>query len=129
GIQNEAAKIGDRSIDLIDFRFPPCIDGGIERIKSVESAERLRASEVHGDSYFHTPRPKHVGNADDLRQHIGTEDARIRIDIVDRTTVDPNRGQHPAVVSNAAQVFSNMSVLPEDGGAAVSTLNRSVQLV
>ena len=57
GFQYEAAKIRDGRIHFIHFLFPPYDDFRVKRIEGVQSADLLRAAEIHRDGHANAPGP------------------------------------------------------------------------
>ena len=88
GFDDEAAEVGDFCVDLVEAFAPPFRDSGIERIEGVEAADAHRAADIDGDRELYSPGAENVGDADELRQKFGREDARIGVDVVDRAAVD-----------------------------------------
>ena len=56
----------------------------------------LRAAEVDGDGDADAPGTERVGDARDLREELGSEDARVGVDVVDSAAVDADGGEQAA---------------------------------
>src|SRR5438067_394696 len=76
-----------------------------------------------------SPRPEGGGNARDLRDELGREQARIRVNVVDRASVDAERRQQSAVVVHAAEIGAHLPVVPKDRASAVPALDRTFEVV
>src|SRR5262249_35063536 len=57
------------------------------------------------------------------------EDARIRVDVVDGTAVDAERGEDAGVVVDAGEVGANVVGVEEDGAATVAAFDGAVEIV
>ena len=68
-------------------------------------------------------------DADDLRNEIGGEHARVGIDVVDGARVDAERCEEPAILADTSQIRASLQVVPEDGAPAVPALDGSIEIV
>src|SRR5262249_45331839 len=115
GLDDQASQVWYCSIDFVYFGFPPCDHCGIERIERFQSAHRLRTSEIDREGDAHAPGTKLGGDARDLGQKIGSDHARISVDIVDGASVDAQGSEHSGVVADAGQVGAGVLVVPKYG--------------
>ncbi len=68
GLDNEAAEIGDRAVDLSRFGTPPCLDRRVERIRRIEFADLHRGTEAGGQIGGDAVGPQDPGQGGHLRQ-------------------------------------------------------------
>ena len=102
GLEDEAAKVGDRAIQGVHAILPERRHAGVQRIERVQPADAPGAAEVDRHRERDAPRPKRVGDARELRDEPVGDDERIGVDVVDRRAVDPHRREQAAVVADAA---------------------------
>ena len=129
GLHGEAAKVRDDGVDLVDFLLPPGDDNGIERVESVEAADRLWTGEIDGEREFDAPWPKSVGDAGKLAEMFGGQEVEVRINIVDVATVDADGGEQACVVARAGEVGADVALVEEDGSAGIATLDGAIEVV
>ncbi len=60
----------------------------VERVEGIETANGLRASEVHRDDDSNSPGPHGGGDARDFGYEVRCENVRVGVDIVDGARVD-----------------------------------------
>ena len=129
GLEHDAAEIGHGAVEFVRFGRPPGGDFGVEWIEGVEAADALGAAEIDRNRDLHAPRAERIGDARDLRNEIGRENLRVGVNVVDGASIDAERGQHAAVVIDAAQIFAGVHILPKDRGAAVAALDNASEVV
>ena len=129
GLEDEAAKVGDRAVERVHAILPERRDAGVERIERVESADAARAAEV--DRYRHrdAPRPQRIRDPRELGNETVGDGQCVGVDVVDRRAVDAHRREQPSVVAHACEVVQDAAVLEEDRTPGVAALDRAVQVV
>ena len=88
GLQDQTAQIGNGAVELLSLGLPPRGYARIERIESIETANRLGAAEIHRQRDANAPGAKRRGNARHLRDEIGGENARVGVHVGDGAAVD-----------------------------------------
>jgi hypothetical protein len=73
-LNNEAAKVGDKLIDLIRLFLPPCRDVTVEWVSGLQAPQINRRRKASREVNVHTVRAKHVGNSRYLMEIICAED-------------------------------------------------------
>ena len=129
GLHDEAAEIRDVPVNLVHLLAPPLGDPRIQRIKRVEPADDFGAAEIDGQRKLHAPGTEHIGDAADLRDETVFENAGGGVHVIDRASVDADRGQQASVLAGAGQIAADVSIGEEDGRAAVSALDAAVEIV
>ena len=129
GFDDYAAEVGDFCVDLVEAIAPPFRDGGIERIECVEAADAHRAADIDGDRELYAPGAENVGDAHELRQKFGSENARVCVDIVDGAAVDADGGEQAGVVVDAREIGAHVVGVEENRAAAVAAFDGAVEIV
>ena len=129
GFDDEAAEVGDFCVDFVEAIAPPIRHGGIERVECVEAADALRAADIDGDGEMHSPGAEDVGDADELREKFGRENAGVRVDVVDGAAVDADGGEQAGVVVDAREIGADVVGVEEDRAAAVAAFDGAVEVV
>ncbi len=129
GLEHEAGKIGDGAVDFIGAGAPPGGDGGIERIEGVETAGGFGASEIDRKDDGDAPGTKRGGDAGDLGNECGGEEAGVGVDVADGAGVDAEGGEQAAVFGDTREVRARVAGFPEDGASAIAALDGAVEIV
>ncbi len=128
GLDEEAAEVGDRRVDLVRLVLPPLLDARVERVGGGESAEEDRAGEVHRHVHRDAPLAQDAGEGCELGQHLGGDELRVGVDVVDHGAVDADRGERAGVRLVAGPELGEL-VPEEDGVAGVPALDAAVEVV
>lgn len=64
-----------------------------------------------------------------MRQIGRSDDPHVRVDVVDRATIDADRGHQPRIVAHAVQVVHDAVMVPKDGFSGVAAFDAAVKVV
>ncbi len=129
GLEHDASEIRDRGVNFVGFGGPPGGDFGVDGVERIESADGLRAAEIDADGDADAPGTEGGGDARDLRNEIRREHARVGVDVVDGASIDTQRGEHPPVAADSAEIFARVQPIPEEGAAAITALDGAIEVV
>ena len=128
-LDDNAGKIRNQPVNLVDLFAPPFGDASIRGIESVEASDHFRTADVNGDCELDTPGTKHIGNASELREKIVLNNLRIGVNAVDRAPVDSDGSEQARVLAGARQVRADAAVLKKYGRPRVAALDTAVEVV
>ena len=105
GLDREAAEVRNQRVNLLRLGRPPGAHRRIQRVEARQSADLLRAGNVHAHRQPHAPRPQHISHPRQLLQLVGIQQMRVGIDIIDVDAVDTNRGQQTGILAHRRKIL------------------------
>ncbi len=123
------AKSGMSVVDFVDLGGPPGFHRRVERIVGGETADFLRAGDVHAHGETHAPWAHRVGDSGDALEVVGIEKRRGSVHVVDVAAVDADRGQQARVFGDGREVVADVAALEEDAAACIAALDGAVGVV
>jgi len=129
GLHQEAAKIRNERVDLLDFGAPPALHGRIERVRALQPTDLDRSAEARGQVDTQAIGPQHSGQCRELLQvGVGQADSAC-IDVVRHHAVDAHRSAGARVVGITGIEIVGQFVPVPDGFARIAALDCPVQVV
>src|SRR6267142_2586548 len=128
-LDNKSAEVWNPPVDRVHFLAPPLDETRVQRIECIQPSNDLGTAQINCYGDPDTPFTEGVSDASELRQKIIFKKARIRIDIIDGATVDPNGSEQASVLADARQVGADLAILEKDGTPTVSTFDSTIEVV
>src|SRR5574344_242501 len=126
GFHEESPEVGDKSVYLLRFLFPPVYYPFVLRVGRFGIAERHRCCEVDRQVYAYAVRPQNVGDDLHLAQVDGRKDAWRGVYIVQYAPVDAYRRIGACILGY--QPFVEVEPF-EDALPGIATLYGAVEVV
>ena len=91
--------------------------------------DHLRARKIDRKRHPNAPRTKLIRDARKLHNHPGLKGPQIGVHVIDGHTIDPNRGQQPAVIRDARQIGANMTVIKKNAATRITPFDTAIEVV
>ena len=129
GLHGKPGEVGDERIDFVDLRGPPVLHRRIQGIIGLQSADLLRAGNIHRKANAHTVGPHRIGDSGYALKHVRNKERRGAVHIVEIAAIDADRGQQPCVLGNRPEVVAHVAGVEKDAAARVAALDGAVGIV
>ena len=101
GLDDKAAEVRNRPIDLVGLRRPPGTDARVQGIGRGQSPNLDRRAEPGSQIHLDAVGAKDSGDSRDLHEVCRSEDSRVGVHVREHRAVDPDRRVGPRVIAVA----------------------------